>query len=52
VRNLAYLKNLQGKKKKKNPFLLNQWLKTKMTEGIERELRVPSPSGKPIGTLG
>ena len=35
--NLTYLKNLQGKKKKRNPFLLNQWLKTEMTEGIERE---------------
>jgi len=33
---VTYLKNLEPKKKKKNPFLLNQWLKIEMIEGIER----------------
>jgi len=45
------LKNLQGNKKKKSPFLPSELLKIEMTEGIERELRVPSPSGKLMGTL-
>jgi len=34
--------------KKENPFILNLWMKNKMIEDIEKELRVPSPSRKPM----
>jgi len=34
---LHLFEELIGKKKKKNPFLLNQWMKIEMTKGIERE---------------
>ena len=51
INNHKYLKNLQGKKKNKNTFILIQWLKIEMAEGIEKGLRVPSPSRKPMAIL-
>lgn len=49
--NQKYLKNLHGKKKKENLFLLNLWLKIEMIGEIEKELRVHSSSGKPMVIL-